>query len=178
MKKCPYCAEEIQDEAIKCRYCGSTLVKQYKYTEKPSDSGWYDIGIQSPLGVCPSSKLSNKVLKYLKESGIVEDENILLYLDSTFSLNLSKLAILTNKNIISYESGRINKIPLNQIKSVTGKNSWGTFNIVITPKIEKTFKEMKIELNAGKKERVLFLNRLKQEISAKKAYKKHLQGND
>ena len=35
MKKCPFCAEEINDQAVKCRYCGSML------DNPPLSSTWY-----------------------------------------------------------------------------------------------------------------------------------------
>ena len=92
MKKCPYCAEEIQDDAIKCKHCGEFLEKKEK--EK-----WY-------------LKTSMLIISFLCAGPLALP---LLWLNPRFSRN-RKVAVTVVVLIVSYYLGMVT---INSLRSIS-----------------------------------------------------------
>jgi len=106
------------------------------------------------------SWLYKPALDFFEKTDILENEQIIAYYDVTIVLDNSESAILTNRNLIYYKNGRIEKFPLDLIANIDAENCFGLC-IIVSTRDDRTMKIEIAPLNGGD----LFLELLRKQAN-------------
>ena len=116
--------------------------------------------LENPGGVLTYNQLPQSVIEFFERTDILENEQIIAYYDVTIVLDNSESAILTNRNLIYYKDGRIEKFPLDLIASIDAENCFGLC-IIVSTRDDRTMKIEIAPLNGGD----LFLELLRKQAN-------------
>mgnify|MGYP001223703947 CR=1 FL=1 len=116
--------------------------------------------LENPGGVLTYNQLPQSVIEFFEKTDILENEQIIAYYDVTIVLDNSESAILTNRNLIYYKNGRIEKFPLDLIANIDAENCFGLC-IIVSTRDDRTMKIEIAPLNGGD----LFLELLRKQAN-------------
>tara|TARA_B100000674_G_scaffold306329_1_gene254434 strand:+ start:184 stop:597 length:414 start_codon:yes stop_codon:yes gene_type:complete len=116
--------------------------------------------LENPGGVLTFNELPSSVIEFFDEKDILQNEQIIAYYDVTVVLDNSESAILTNKNLIYYKYGRVERFPLNIIVSIEEEQCFGLC-IIATTRDDRVMKIEIAPLNDGD----IFLDLLRKQVA-------------